>query len=84
VDGETSTVVATHFTFPSVQARSHTGAEWSRGLGNSLGTMDGPGWTVESGELSSETWADFEAVLAWGAKAQVTTQQRGRVVNSLV
>ncbi|MGO9456773.1 MAG: hypothetical protein ACLP62_06970 [Acidimicrobiales bacterium] len=34
-------------------------------------------------KLSSESWADFGAVLAWAGKAQVTTQHRGRVINSL-
>lgn len=35
-------------------------------------------------KLSSEGWADFEAVLAWAGGAQVTTQDWGRVVTSLV
>ena len=35
-------------------------------------------WTI------SQDFPDMGAVLAWADKAQVTTQHRGRVINSLV
>jgi hypothetical protein len=59
----------------------------SEPTGNTVYVLDeiyeSEGGVANHWKLSSESWADCEAVLAWAGKAQVTTQHRGRVINSL-